>query len=405
MNKYDIIIVGGGIVGSTLALILSKASFKVALIESMSKEALLSQVNSMRTIVLAESSRIIFESLSCFDHFKKLACVIEQIHVSDRGQFGTSKITAKQENVAALGYVLPAGKISAVLFELLQSTNVDIIQPANFISYVQTDKQVTVTIEHNGNQKLLTADLLVAADGQESAVRKFQKIKNIHQHYNQTAIFANITLKRPHQQIAYERFTEQGPLAILPLPEQKGAVIWTVRNEEATRLLSLGSDKFLRELQQQFGYRLGKFLHCTEPKGIALTLTTAAQQIQPCVVLLGNAAHTLHPVAGQGLNLALRDVAVLSEQLCLMRKKKQSLGDFQLLQNYLSQRKTDQNKIITLTHSLVGIFSTSLLPVILARSSGLILLDRMPWLKKYLTKTTLGFSGTVPRLACGLSLD
>jgi 2-octaprenyl-6-methoxyphenol hydroxylase len=405
-NRYDVIIVGGGIVGSTLALILAKAAFKVALVEAMSNAALVNQVNSKRTIVLAHSSRVIFESLGCWDVFAPHVCPIEEIHVSDRGQFGTSKISAQQESVPALGYVLPAGRISATLFELMTGVaNITIFQPANFVSYENEAAGVKVLIEHNGKKTTLCAELLVAADGQESAVRQFQNIKLHHQSYDQTAIFCDIQLKRSNNKVAYERFTEQGPLAILPLLNHQGAVIWTVRQKQADRLLNLDAKQFLQELQQQFGYRLGRFLSCSEPKGVPLSLTTATQQIQPGTVLLGNAVHTLHPVAGQGLNLALRDCATLSEVLVAARRKGQSLGDIHLLQNYLAKRQADQKKIIALTHSLVGVFSTSLLPVLLARMTGLLLLDRMPWLKKRLTKTALGFSGTVPKLACGISLD
>lgn len=405
-NRYDVVIIGGGIVGNTLALILANANLRVALVEALPKTQLRSLGANKRTIVLSYSSRLIFEALGCWPFFENYACPIHKIHISDRGQYGTSKIEAHEENIPALGYVLSANAIgSIVLQHVYQHRNITVLQPAQFCSHQENVDEIVVTIRSGNEEIKLRSDLLIAADGHNSAVRKFQGIGIKKQDYQQTAIFCNLELKRSHQNTAYERFTSEGPLAILPLLKNQAALIWTVSSEKAKKLMETSDPAFLHSLQDHFGYRLGRFLACSERGSLPLSLITAEKQISSKVVLVGNAAHTLHPVAGQGLNLALRDIAVLAEELLQAKKHNLPLWDHQVLRNYFNHRQVDQRKVIGLTNSLVGLFSTSLLPIMLARSSGLILLDRLSGLKKTLTRTTLGFSGKVPRLACGLTVE
>ncbi len=405
-DRYNVVIIGGGIAGNTLALILANANLQVALVEALPKNQLRSLSANKRTIVLSYSSRLIFESLGCWSSFENYACPIQNIHVSDRGQYGTSKISALEENIPALGYVLSANAIgSIVLQHVYQHHNITVFQPAQFCSYQEDGDEIVVTIRSSNEELKLRSDLLVAADGHNSAVRKSQGIAIKQQDYQQTAIFCHIELKRPHQNTAYERFTSEGPLAILPLLKNQGALIWTVSPEKAAKLMGFSDQNFVDSLQDHFGYRLGRFLSCSERGSLPLSLMTAEKQIGSKVVLVGNAAHTLHPVAGQGLNLALRDIAVLAEELLRAKKQNLPLCDDQILRNYSDKRQADQKRVIGLTNSLVGLFSTSLLPIMLARSSGLILLDRLTGFKKALTRTTLGFSGKVPRLACGLTVE
>lgn len=406
IDHCDVTIVGGGIVGSTLALILANAGLHTLVVESITTEKLNKQALSKRTLVLAYSSRLIFETLGLWQEFEPYACPIHNIHVSDRGKFGTSQIRAVEEKVPALGYVLPAGKINAILHNaVLQHSHITVQQPATYLAHHQEGTNITVQIQKEGLTTSVDCELLVAADGQESAVRKFLNIKLKRKEYDQTAIFCDVALKRAHQNIAYERFTDQGPLAILPLLDKQGAVIWTLPTLEAQKFQKLNDREFLQALQGKFGYRLGKFLSCGERKSVPLTLTTVSQQVKAGIVLVGNAAHTLHPVAGQGLNLGLRDIASLGQEVVQAKRNGKCLGDLLVLNEYLAKRQSDQNKIINLTHSLVSVFSTTLLPVMLARMSGLVVLDRLAVLKNNLARTTLGFSGRVPRLACGMSLE
>lgn len=405
-QQYDVIIVGAGIVGASLALVLANSSLKVALVEAKSLHSLQTKTSTERTIVLSHSSRVIFETMGVWDKFATQVCPIQEVHVSDKGNFGSTRILAEDEKLFALGYVLSSNVIDTTLHDLVTDhEGITIIQPASFVSFDYNVDGVNVEITHEGEQKFLNANLLVGADGHHSKIRTFKNIKVSMTDYGQSAVICNVTLKRPHSNIAYERFAEQGPLAMLPLLNQQSAVVWTVKRNEAKKLLELEENVFKKLLQKSFGYRLGKIMQCSKPVSIDLHLVTATQQIAPGMVLLGNAAHTLHPVAGQGLNLALRDLAALAEKILLAKQKNQSLGSLETLQSYFQSREEDQKKVISLTHSLVGIFSNGLLPIIFARDVGMFLFDRIPWLKKILTKRTLGMSGKVPRLACGMTLE
>jgi 2-octaprenyl-6-methoxyphenol hydroxylase len=407
MNKhYDVIIVGGGIVGTCLAIILARHSINVALVEALSHQSLAKLALSERTIVLSHSSRMVLESVGAWDDLQNHGCAINEIHVSDRGQFGTTRISAQEEQLPALGYVLPAGKIHSLLHAMAcQQSGIDIIQPGRFVSFKRENDRSLVTVANEEQHQVLIGSLLVAADGQKSDIRSAQQIKTSGSDYQQTAIYCTITLKRSHNNIAYERFTNSGPIAFLPLNNQQSALVWAVEKKRADSLMLLDESDFLQTLQQHFGYRLGKFIGCAQRYCVDLALITAQQQIRPGMVLLGNAVHTLHPVAGQGLNLALRDVAVLAEEIVTAKKDHKNMGSISILRHYLTQRENDQRKIIALTHNLVSIFSNSLLPIAMVRSKGLILLDRLTGLKKIVTKRTSGLAGKVPRLVCGLDLE
>ncbi len=405
-KEFDVIIVGGGIVGVSLALILAKSLLKVALVEAANVTVPNSRLRSDHTLVLSASSRSIFESIGIWQKISALMSPIQKIHVSDQGHFGSAHILAREEKLSALGYVVSAAVITQSLYaELSKYKTITLFQPGQFISHNYQSGIMQVDLNYQGTNITLSAKLLVAADGHNSSIRKFLNIKVAKKDYQQTAILCNVDLKRPHLETAYERFTEEGPLAFLPLINQGGAVVWTVDKNRAAQLLSLSENSFIKTLQQNFGYRFGQIKRCTSPIGIDLHLITAQQQIAPGVVLLGNSVHTLHPVAGQGLNLALRDLAILAEEIVGAHKKNAPLGDSDILQRYMMRRKKDQQQIITLTHSLVGIFSNSLLPVILARNVSMVLLDRFKWLKRILTKRTSGLAGKVPRLACGMTLE
>jgi 2-octaprenyl-6-methoxyphenol hydroxylase len=401
-KHYDVIIVGGGIVGMTLALILANSSLDIALVEATTLLAKQSPAGQ-RTLALAYSSRFIFEWIGVWDSLLESACPIQKIHVSDQGNFSSLSISSEEEKLPALGYVLPAQNIDSVLSAfVIKNKNITLIQSASFVSYAYQQHAVNVCITQAGQAFFLKGRLLVGADGQHSAIRKFLNLKSTVKDYQQTAVICNVALKRSHAGIAYERFTDEGPLAILPLLGQQGAVIWTMKNRTAERLLASSPANFRDQLQRSIGYRLGKIQDCSPAVGIGLELVTVLEQVFPGIVLLGNAAHNLHPVAGQGLNLALRDTAALAESIIYADRKGQPLGDLTVLKKYLSHRQNDQRQIIRLTDSLVGLFSNSLLPIVLARNIGMHILDQCIPLKKIFTKKALGRGSKPPRLVCGL---
>lgn len=245
---YDVIIVGSGIVGATLALILAKAQLKVALIEAAT--FIQKNVESERHLALAYSSRLILEWVGAWDSLSSIATPIADIHVSDKGRFGTARIRCADENLSALGYVLPDDVISLQLHSLLLTNKqIDLIQPAQFSSFVYQHKKVKVKFQQDNCLQEIVGYLLVAADGYRSPVRESQDILVDRREYHQTAIICNVQLKRSHQGVAYERFTEQGPLAMLPLADNNCALIWTVGQQQVSSLLAMSDDNFLSQLQ------------------------------------------------------------------------------------------------------------------------------------------------------------
>ena len=252
----------------------------------------------------------------------------------------------------------------------------------------------------------ITADTttVVAADGGDSPVRQRLGFRAREWSYGQTAVIANITPGRPHQGVAYERFTDTGPLALLPMTEGRCSLVWTQRDAEVEALLALDDQAFLRALQARFGQRLGRFARVGRRASYPLRQLLVSDSVRPRLALIGNAAHTLHPVAGQGFNLGLRDVAVLAELLVEQARAGGDPGAMPLLARYRDWRRPDQNALALVTDGLVRLFSNPLLPLRLGRNLGLLGFDLLPPLKQAGARRFMGLGGRLPRLARGLPL-
>jgi len=229
--------------------------------------------------------------------------------------------------------------------------------------------------------------------------------------YGQTALIANVTTSEPHNGIAYERFTNSGPLALLPMTDSdetaagcRRALVWTVQDDQLDQAMAWSEQEFLTHLQQRFGFRAGRFEHVGQRQSFPLRLMMAERAIDRRVALIGNAAHTLHPVAGQGFNLGIRDVAVLAELVAECVRNGSDSGSSDVLESYAQQRHYDHRNMVTFTDTVARVFSNPLPPVMLARGMGLLALDSMPGMKRFLTRRTMGLAGRLPRLARGLSL-
>ena len=232
--------------------------------------------------------------------------------------------------------------------------------------------------------------MLIGADGTKSEVASAVNISQEMLHdYGQTAIIANVQTQQPHQNRAFERFTTEGPLALLPMKDNLISLVWCVRH--ADELLQADESTFLTRLQQQFGWRLGRFQRCGQRFAYPLTLSRAAQHVQARTVLIGNAAQTLHPIAGQGFNLGIRDVMTLANILSYAYLQQQEIGDDALLQQYENKRKADQKQMIQLTDGLLTIFANNLLPLQIGRNLGLMALAQSSMLRQYFAKPTLGW--------------
>ena len=416
-SDYDLIIVGGGLAGVSLAISLAQQPLRVALIESHPFRTGAPPSYDDRGIALSFGSRRIFEGLGLWEELAPRVTAIHHIHVSDQGRFGFTRLESTQEHVDALGYVATARTLGEVLIaRLAQVENLDLISPARLTELKLGSDHASVTVEHQGDAEgliqTLTASLVVAADGGNSAVRRQLDIRTTDRDYHQTAIVANISTQCPHDNRAFERFTRHGPLALLPLdseqlgeaPDHRCALVWTRSPADAERLLAASDADFLAELQHCFGQRLGRLEKVGKRHGYPLKLIRAREQVRARLALIGNAAHTLHPIAGQGFNLGLRDVATLAQAIVDAHRAGDDIGALSTLEPYAQWRQQDHRKVIGFTNALVRGFSNRFPPLALARNTGLLATDLLPPLKHSLARHSMGLSGKLPRLARGLSL-
>ncbi len=396
---YDVIIVGGGMVGGSLAFALKNRQFDIALIEAFSIKTDQQPSYDDRGIALSYGSQRIFETMGLWSQLKSYSTAIDSIHISDRGHFGATRLSASQEKVPALGQVILARAMGQSLNQALQQqTNLNLICPASVESLVQKPESVTLTL-NDGRQ--LTCRLLVAADGAQSTIRNLLGLSVTESEYHQTAITGNVSTSRAHQGKAFERFTEHGPIALLPMSENRSSLVWTVKTGTEQTILQMSDHDFLTELQSQFGYRLGQFTHVGKRSSYPLKLTQTDQPIQQRIVFIGNAAHSLHPIAGQGFNLGLRDVAALADLLCA---DYQDCGDARLLHDYQQWQSPVQDSVITSTDTLVRLFSNANPLLGHMRSAGLSLLDILPPIKHCLAQNSMGLNNKQSRLARGIAL-
>ncbi|MCO6411801.1 MAG: 2-octaprenyl-6-methoxyphenyl hydroxylase [Thiogranum sp.] len=404
-SESDVLIVGGGLVGASLACALGQAGLRVAVVEAFPFRVNQQPNYDERSIALAQGSQRIFSAMGLWDSLSDQVCPIHTIHVSDRGHFGFTRLQREQEGVAALGYVASARVLGNTLIaKLNQLAAVELLAPAQLLDFSVTADAVTAQLEADGRVLQHRTRLLVAADGVQSAVREKLAIATHQRDYGQTAIIANVTPGLPHRNVAYERFTDSGPLALLPMQENRCALVWTVHSEQADEIMTLEDSAFLARVQQRFGWRLGRFSKAGERHAYPLQLLRAEQSVHERLALIGNAVHTLHPIAGQGFNLGLRDVAALSEVVIDARRAGDDIGAPAVLARYADWRRADQRRVATFTDSLVRIFSQPFPPLAWARDAGMLALDLCPPAKRWFGRLTMGRAGRLPRLARGVEL-
>lgn len=404
-SDYDILIIGGGLVGASLACALGDQALRVGLIEARPLTVGAPAHYDERSIALSYGSRLIFDALGLWHMLGPQTMPIHRIHISNRGHFGATRLSAREEGVEALGYVTPARVIGTVLAErLAQFANIELLCPAQLTRLALAQDAATVDVVMADRSRQLRARLVVAADGANSAVRESLGIQTRHWGYDQTAVIANITPEKFHEHTAYERFTDSGPLAMLPLQDARCGVVWTVRSGAADAIMALDDAQFLTRLQARFGQRLGRLLKAGARQAYPLTLVRARESVRARLALIGNAAHSLHPVAGQGFNLGLRDVAALADTVMAAQRSGIDMGNRAILQRYADARRRDQRGVIAFTDGLARIFANPLAAVALARNLGLIAVDLLPAGKHFLTRRTMGLAGRLPRLARGLEL-
>lgn len=388
MQPFDVIIVGGGLAGNCLALALKESGLNCAIIEAYTIEHLKNSPAGDRALALAAGTVQILEELNIWQGCESAASPIKNIHISDRGHFGKTRLSAEKENVKALGYVITARDIETHVVDLVSESNITRIAPAKVTGLQAYDSHIEVIIEQNGEKQTLSAALLVGADGGQSSIRQLLGIAQHITDYQQTALVTTVTSTLPHHNTAYERFTNSGPLALLPLSNKQSAVVWTRKTEAANALMQCDETEFLAELQTCFGYRLGKLSLSAPRRSFPLSLIRAEKMTGDRAVIIGNAVHQLHPVAGQGFNLGLRDVIELAERV---KQHDGDLGDAQFLNDYAKARQKDHNVVIGFTNNVVKIFSNDWLAFAAVRNIGLALLDHIPPAKSLLSRYAMGF--------------
>ncbi|WP_129775022.1 2-octaprenyl-6-methoxyphenyl hydroxylase [Peristeroidobacter soli] len=408
-STVDVAIAGGGLVGASLALALAKLRLKVVLIEAAPFGAVEQPSFDDRTTAISNGSRRIFEALGVWSLIEREATAIRRIHVSDQGRFGFTRIDAREQGLSSLGYVVVNRVMGAALWRRLQAEpSITVLAPAKVQSMQLQPHARRIECAMDDGVRIVEAKLAIAADGARSTVRQSAGIGSSTWDYEQVALVSNVLSQHFHDHVAYERFTNAGPLALLPLTEGRLGLVWTFSPETAKEMTALSDAEFLARLQDTFGFRLGRFTRVGQRQLYPLSLTRSDEYVAERLAIVGNAAQTLHPIAGQGFNLGLRDAVSLAEVLAdglAQAGGEFDAGDGLWLQRYREWRAADRGNIVRFTDGLVRLFSQPLGPIKLLRNAGMLAFDLMPAAKDALSQLSLGAAGRVPRLARGAPLS
>jgi len=427
---YDVLIAGGGMVGASLAAILAAGvpSLRIAIVERFpgnektrnekagnkqlgntefgsqkSAESLWQPSFDARATALSSGSVAIFERIGLWPKISQHACAITAVHVSQRSHWGSTLMQAREHAMPALGYVVENAWLGRSLLAHLQTfPNITIISPAQVIAVKPAASDAIVDIEADGVLKSLRVQLCVIADGADSTLAKRLGMSSEITDYAQTAIIATIATQKPHDGVAYERFTDTTPLAMLPLDngpggEHRSALVLTLPDEEFPTWRDADDVEFLRLLQQRFGQRLGRLLKVGSRSIYPLRLACANEQVRSHIVVLGNAAHSLHPVAGQGFNLALRDADALAKALSDALRIGKSGGELSVLLAYAGHQQRDQQRTILFSDGLPKLFAKPQLQLLAGRVLGLVGLDLALPVQREFVRFAAGLAGREAR--------
>ncbi|HET7810221.1 MAG TPA: 2-octaprenyl-6-methoxyphenyl hydroxylase [Steroidobacteraceae bacterium] len=403
MKEVDVAVVGGGMVGASFALALRATKLRTLLIEGVAPDSASQPSFDERTTALGNGSRQIFESLGVWPAMAPESAAIRSIHVSDAGRFGVARLSAAEQGIDAFGYVVPNRVIGRVLWQALRDApDLTVAMPARVEGAQRRDDGVLLDVVTAAGREQVHAAVAVAADGAGSVLRASAGIGARTEDYEQVAIVVNGATDRPNAGEAFERFTPSGPLAVLPTAGGGYTVVWAVKPGRARELVALDDDAFAAQLMDAFGWRAGRWTRVGKRNQYPLALSRAEETVAGRVVLIGNAAQALHPVAGQGFNLGLRDAATLAEMLAGAA----TAPDFgALLARFAAWRDEDRRGVTRFTDGLVKLFGSELPGLGLVRNFGLLLFDLSPGAKRALSRVSWGFAGRMPRLARGLPLE
>ena len=383
---HDVVIVGAGPVGGALALALADADLDIVALDARADGGTL---RGDRSLALSHGARLIFERLAVWPHLAAIpgaVTPIREIDISQAGGFGVTRLTAEEQGLPALGYVVSYRALQAAIDDALARTRIAIRFGVTAASVDGTPIDVAIALKDDAGAPL-RARLAVVADGTGTAVGGIAREQR---DYRQVALIAKVGMRHPHGGVAFERFTPEGPMALLPegghQSEQYG-LVWTMTPEKAEAMLSASDDKFLAVLAHQFGARVTGFASVANRRTFPLRLEFARSTIATRTVVIGNAAQALHPIAGQGFNLGLRDAYELSRSI--ISAPRDALGSATMLAAFAARRRTDRYAGIAFTHGLTKLFATDAAVVRWPRGVALTLLDAVPPMKKAFTRAML----------------
>ena len=393
VSESGVMIVGGGLVGASLAIALDAAGIAATLVESAAPRADAQPSYDERNLALARATVNGLEAIGVWRHAAARATPIRHIHVSRAGEFGSARIDAERQGVDALGWTLPARELGAALLRRLdECTRLTRFAPATLSALEPLSAGWRAQIDTTEGIRAVDTPLLVGADGTGSFVRARLGIDAERHDYRQTLFVCTITPERDHANRAYERFADTGPIALLPLAERRCGLVLTVATDEADAVAALDDAGFIELAQRRFGWRLGRLSRPGKRHPHPIHRVAAAQLTAPRAVLVGNAAQTVHPIGAQGFNLGLRDALTLAELVTAAADP----GDADLLARYAARRAPDREGTMAMSHGLVRLACLPQPLLAPLRSLALLACDRLPPLQRALAQRGMGFRGEPP---------
>lgn len=413
LTNQSVLVVGGGHVGLSFSLLLAHHGISSTLIEkykyptvSPDDASAPTQYLDSRNTALSRRTVQIYQEIGLWDELQSHACRIDEVHVSEQGSFGQAKLKKEEEKVESFGQVMENAWLGRKLLLAVKAHPLISIMDGNLVESLKQDSDsVTVTFKNSdsetASEQTLTADLLVACDGRDSSVRNLLNIDSSLYDYQQSGIVGVVTTDKPHEHVAIERFSPAGPLAVLPLtdaqgdgrePTQQGyrrSVVWVCPKGEEKQYLE-DDAHFLQTLQNAFGQRAGTFIKAGKRGCYPLTKVLAERQVDGRIVIMGNAAHTLHPVAGQGFNLCMRDAHALAKMIASQVMKAEDIGNPQFLRHYEQARLKDQKRVIKFCDAVVHGFTHPNPIVKFTRNLGLLAFDKIPNVKPLVATYAMG---------------
>lgn len=402
IKKTDILISGAGVVGMTLAYILAEQGFKVSIVDAIDLKSSLNDEFDGRAYAISYAPFIMLKKMGLWDKIGDEAQAINEIHVTDGNAPIFLHFDKDELGDGPLGQMVEVRHIRAGLYEAIENhLNIEILAPEKILTTENFPGHVEIELESG---KKLKASLLIGAEGRGSALRQQRDIKVRIWDYNQTAIVTTVEHELDHQGIAHEKFFPSGPFAILPLQKKRSSIVWCEPPERANTIMALSERSFNAELSKKFGTFLGDVKSLERRWSHPLSMQLADDYIGERFCLIGDAVHGIHPIAGQGFNLGLRDIAALSEVLVEASRLGGDIGSELVLQRYVNWRRTDNNVLALGMDGLTRLFSNDNPVITFARRAGLAAVEEMPMVKKFFMRHARGTVGKLPRLLQGKSL-